>query len=101
MVAEIAIALVFRAVGVDEVIEAPDQQVLTPALCLSTIWIEVYVSHLQNKPSVDITFCINLNPFKYNSIHSNPTPRSMDHINKLGIIRIQPLLWGCKMEHGP
>ena len=41
MVAEIAIALVFCAVGVDEVIEAPNQQVLTPPLCLSTIRIEV------------------------------------------------------------
>ena len=41
MVAKIAIALVLRAVGVDEVIEPPNQQVLTPALCLSTIWIEV------------------------------------------------------------
>ena len=41
MVAEIAIALVLRAVGVDEVIEAPDQQVLTTPLCLSTIRIEV------------------------------------------------------------
>ena len=41
MVAEIAIALVLCAVGVDEVIEAPDQQVLTPPLCLSTIGIEV------------------------------------------------------------
>ena len=41
MVAEIAIALVLRAVGVDEVIETPNQQVLTSPLCLSTIRIEV------------------------------------------------------------
>ena len=41
MVAKIAIALVLRAVGVDEVIEAPDQQVLTAPLCLSTIRVEV------------------------------------------------------------